>query len=129
MDTVGTRRGRELPVDRHTRQRWLWPAIGAALLVAAAGGLLVRRPAFLVRFLEPRYSVVEIRSAERTLLVQRANHVYLLQCGNDCDEFRVGSSYDMEVAGDHVRCHNGGRDLSLPIVEEQVIFINPGGRG
>jgi hypothetical protein len=129
MDAVAAQPRRELQDGGHRPRRWLWLGVGTTLLILAAVVLLVLRPPFLVRLLEPRFWVLEVQPVEHTVRVQRANHLYLLQCGSDCDQLQVGQSYEMEVLSDHIRCRVGQRDLTLPIIEEEVGFTRTGGHG
>jgi len=130
MGSIGTKHGPEAAsaADRHGPRRKLWVAVAAVLGLALAIFLVLRSGA-LDRWMVPGFEVAEVHPADGTMKLQRANHTYLVRCDLACGSFRVGSSYRMHIAAGELRYESTGREISLPIVEEQVDFTGPGGRG
>jgi hypothetical protein len=61
--------------------------------------------------------------------LKRARHTYLVRCDSACSHFRVGHSYRLHIAAGQLSYESNGREISLPILEEQVEFTGPGGHG
>jgi hypothetical protein len=77
----------------------------------------------------PGFEVVDVRPADRTMRLHRANHTYLVQCDTVCSSFRAGHTYRMHISTGALRFQSAGREISLPILEEQIEFTGPGGHG
>jgi hypothetical protein len=105
----------------------LWAGIVAALAIAAV--VLLFRSGLIDRWLAPGFHVAEIHSAERTMLLRRADHSYLVRCNDSCITFQVGTTYQMEIVGGEIRYRSSHAEISLPVLEEKVGFSTPGGRG
>lgn len=82
-----------------------------------------------MRWFTPGFQVTAIDLSQKTMALSRANHTYLVQCGDACDRFEVGGSYNMEPVEGGLRYRATSREIVLPILQEEVGFTTPGGRG
>lgn len=105
----------------------LWAGIAVAVAVAALP--LLFRSGLLDRWLSPGFQVAEIHSAQKTMLLRRANHRYLVRCNDSCNAFHAGATYQMEIVGGEIRYRSSHEEISLPVLEEEVGFSTPGGHG
>lgn len=106
-------------------------AIGLLLLVMAVFFLwwsLQVRGGF-VQTLEPEYLVTAVNSSSRTMVLQKADHRYIVRCEEYCSWFTAGKSYRMHNVVNGLECKTQNRSIILPIIQEDVNFPTEGGRG
>ena len=129
MGGVGVQHGPEPPriAEPGKSSPKLWVGVAAALLIA--GSVLVWQRSAIRNLLVPAFQVTEIHSSDSTMTLQRANHTYLVQCGNECSRFLPGHTYRMDIIGGELHYHSAGREISLPILEEEEVFTRTGGHG
>ena len=128
MGGFGVKHGPNLnAATRPSNSPTAWVATAVAVVIGIV--LVVFGRGLFVQWLEPGFEVVEIHSSERTMTLRRANHNFLVRCDDACGRFEAGHSYRMDLAGDHIQYHSSGQNISLPILEEEVGYTTPGGRG
>ncbi len=129
MGVVGVKHGPEAASAAQPRRtsRKLWIGVAAALAIAAS--VLIWQRTAILDLLVPGFQVANMNSIEKTMTLERASHTYVVQCGNECGRFLPGHSYRMEIVGGELHYHSAGREVSLPILEEQEVFTRPGGHG
>jgi hypothetical protein len=112
-------------------RRTYWWTVGVLL-----GGLAVtlacrqgngRRAVF--QSLQPEYRVTELDLSGGIMVLQKANHRYIVRCQEYCSWFRNGKSYRMQNVTNGLQFDTDGRSVTLPIVQEDVKFPLEGGRG
>src|SRR5436190_23762497 len=110
---------------RHTR-RW---ATGMVLLVLAIFLLWwkVHGSAGLLHTFEPEYLVTAVNSSARTVVLQKADHRYVVGCQEYCAWFSVGKSYRMQNVVNGLEFKKRDRTIILPILQEDVTFPTEGG--
>jgi len=89
---------------------------------------LYARGVFLGTF-EPDYLVTGLNSAARTMVLQKADHRYVVRCLEYCSWFSVGKTYQMQNVVNGLGYKIQERMITLPIVQEDVTFPHDGGRG
>lgn len=105
-----------------------WGSI--VLLAGLCVWLVLARSGDLLQILQPGFVVVEIRSPEKTMVLQRANHKYVVRCEERCGNFTTGKSYPMRKRCGVLEYHRRGERIEFPILEEQIFFpTQPGGLG
>lgn len=130
MGGIGIKHGPEVArvAGRPRTRRKLWVGVAAVLGLALVFFLLLRSGA-LDGWMAPGFEVAEVHAPDGTMRLHRANHTYLVRCDTACSNFRVGHSYRMHIVSGALLFESGGRQTSLPILEEQVDFTGPGGHG
>ncbi len=125
----GVQHGPELAKVTEPRRagRQLWIGVVAVLGVLTA--ILIWQKSAVLDFLVPGFEVIQIHSVDKTMTLERANHIYLVQCGSDCGRFLSGYSYRMDIVEGELHYHSAGREFILPILEEEEVFTRPGGHG
>lgn len=111
-----------------TRRKWL----AAGILVAVVGVCMLWWLLHLnlfVETLQPEYEVTRIDLSARTMLLQKANHKYVVRCANRCADFAVGKAYRMRNVVNGLEFSGAQGTVLLPIVQEDVAFPAEGGRG
>jgi hypothetical protein len=99
-------------------------------LAGLCAWLVVARRDDLLQALRPGFLVIEIRSPEKSMVLQRANHRYVVRCGESCGHFKSGKRYPMKIQNGALEYRRKGEKLALPILEEQIFFpTQPGGLG
>ena len=109
------------------RRGWLIGILlaGAAVIICYAGW--GRRS--LLHGLEPAYRVTNVDLSVRTMVLEKANHRYVVCCQEHCASFERGKSYAMRSIVHALEFDAEGRTITLPIVQEDVTFPVEGGRG
>jgi len=130
MAGIGTKHGTEVAsvVNPPATRRKLWIAITAVLGLALVAYVVLSSGA-LDGWMVPGFEVAEVHASQGTMMLKRASHTYLVRCDTACSSFRVGHSYRMHIVPGELRYQADGREISLPILEEQVDFVGPGGHG
>lgn len=105
----------------------MWSA-GIVLLVMGLFLWERDRHAF-VRTLQPDYQVTHIDFVAGTMVLQKANHQYVVICGQSCSRFSIGKAYAMRNVVNGLEFKARDRVTNLPIVQEDVIFPAEGGKG
>jgi hypothetical protein len=83
----------------------------------------------LVHTFEPDYLVTGVNSSARTIVLQKADHRYIVRCEEYCAWFSLGKSYEMHNVVNGLEFKAWDRTIILPIVQEDVTFPTEGGRG
>ena len=106
------------------------PIVIVLLLVAAVfiWWTLHGRGGF-VGTLKPDYLVTEVNSFARTMVLQKADHRYIVRCMEYCSWFSVGKTYRMQNVVNGLEFKTHERTITLPILQEDVTFPAEGGRG
>ncbi len=129
MDGAGVKHGPETArvAEPGSAGRKLWVGVAAGLVILAS--VLMWQRSAILDLLVPGFEVIEMNSLEHTMTLERANHTYVVQCASECSRFLPTHRYRMDVAGDELHYHSAGREISLPILEEEEVFTRPGGHG
>jgi hypothetical protein len=90
--------------------------------------ILHGRKGFVHTF-EPDYLVTGVNSSERTIVLQKADHRYIVRCEEYCSWFSLGKSYEMQNVVNGLEFKARDRTITLPILQEDVTFPTEGGRG
>lgn len=75
------------------------------------------------------YRVTGINTMDATMSLIHGNHSYIVACGQHCGHFQNGGLYRMDDAGAVLRYSRAGQTISLPIIQEEIMFDVTGGRG
>ena len=112
---------------RYSR-RW---ATGTVLLLLTVVLLWwkVRGGSGFLHTFEPDYLVTGVNSSARTMVLQKADHQYVVGCQEYCAWFFVGKSYRMQNVVNGLEFKKRDRTITLPILQEDVTFTTEGGRG
>ena len=89
----------------------------------------IRHGNVFVETLQPDYEATQIDLSGRTMLLQKANHKYLVKCADRCADFAVGKAYRMSNVVNGLEFSGPQGTVILPIVQEDVVFPAEGGRG
>ena len=107
-----------------------WWGAGIVLLVLALGLVWSQRDRrIFVRALQPDYLVTQVNPSVQTMVVQKANHRYLVNCGQSCSSFLIGKTYPMRMVVNALEFRETAHPIILPILREDVTFPADGGRG
>jgi hypothetical protein len=89
----------------------------------------VRHGNVFVETLQPDYEVTQMDLSGRTMLLQKANHKYVVTCAAHCADFVIGKAYRMRNVINGLEFSGPQGTVILPIVQEDVTFPAEGGRG
>lgn len=82
-----------------------------------------------VQALQPDYEVLDVDVHTKSMLMQKANHRYLVRCAEDCLQFSVGKRYRLRAIVNGLEFSGSDRTIVLPILQEDVTFAAEGGKG
>jgi hypothetical protein len=102
----------------------------ATIVLLAVVGVwqLLAHSSDLLPLLQPGFLAVAVHSS--TLVLQQANHRYVVRCEQRCGIFVMGKTYRMRKRGGALEYRSKPSTITLPILEEQIFFTTePGGLG
>lgn len=84
----------------------------------------------LLQLLRPRFQVVAIDPASRTMQLRQTNRTYTVRCDDACRDFVAGQDYPAIDRGSDLELKVAGRRVRCPIIKIEVHFdVRPGGVG
>ena len=82
-----------------------------------------------VQTLQPEYEVTQMDFSAQTMVLQRANHRYIVKCEKHCSLFSTGKAYQLRNIVNGLQFKRMDLIIVLPIVQEDVMFPTEGGKG